>query len=129
MSTLGEAAKGAADLVAELEAMEQLLDAELAERHNITEQAVRLAAENDQLRVDFAKDMAAIASYRNDIAELQRTVAEACSAEVDARVSEAAVKLRLRYMVGLQEAGQMVVLRADYERLIASIPAGPRVVR
>lgn len=76
MSTLGEAAKGAADLVAELGAMEQLLEAEQAERRKVTEQAVRLSAENDQLRVDFAKDMAAIASYRNDIADLRQQLEE-----------------------------------------------------
>jgi chromosome segregation ATPase len=76
LSTLGEAAKGAADLVAELEAMEQLLEAEQAERRKLAEQAVQLLAENDQLRVDFAKDMAAIASYRNDIADLRERVQE-----------------------------------------------------
>lgn len=76
MSTLGEAATGAADLVAELEAMERLLEAELAERHKVTEQAVRLAAENNQLRMDFVKDMAAIASYRNDIADLRQQLEE-----------------------------------------------------
>lgn len=62
------------------------------------------------------------AQLRAQLEQLQLTVEEACSAEVDARVSEDAVKLRLRYMAGLQEAGQMVVLRADYERLVASLP-------
>ncbi len=92
MTTLGEAAKGAADLVAELEAMERLLEAELTERHKLTEQAVRLAAENDQLRVDFAKDMAAIASYRNDIADLRAQLEEVHARAQRAELLLAAVK-------------------------------------
>lgn len=95
MSTLGEAARGAADLVAELEAMERLLEAELAERHKVTEQAVRLAAENDQLRVDFAKDMAAIASYRNDIAGLREQLEEVHARAQRVELQLAAVKRKV----------------------------------
>lgn len=82
----------------------------------------RVIRQNEALEDELTRARADLTTAAGVLAELGTTIDEACSAEVDARVSTAAVKLRLRYMAGLQEAGQMVVLKADYERLLASLP-------
>lgn len=125
------------------------LRAEKAEEVQATqeERARELIAEAEAESVSLRADLdtaAAVTSQLQAELEAERHLGEVSQAEYSQAVTHAAARIKelqeqLDAAMRTLEAGgrvtyacgpeQMVVLKADYERLIASLPAGPRLVR
>ena len=125
-----------------LQRLQELVTKELRCAGLELENAQILAAYNEA-RADLATAAAVTAQLQAEL-EAERHLGEVSQAEYSQAVTHAAARIKelqeqLDAAMRTLEAGgrvtyacgpeQMVVLKADYERLIASLPAGPRLVR